>query len=38
MSDCWSGVTERQASQLAAYRDLIQEWNRKFNLTALRDR
>ena len=37
MSDCWQGVTPRQAEQLAAYRDLILESNRKFNLTALRD-
>jgi 16S rRNA (guanine527-N7)-methyltransferase len=37
MSDCWPGVTAEQAGQLAAYRDLILEWNRKLNLTALRD-
>ncbi len=38
MSDCWHDVTPEQTDQLAAYRDLILEWNRKFNLTALRDR
>ncbi len=37
MSDCWPDVTSEQADQLAAYRDLILESNRKFNLTALRD-
>jgi 16S rRNA (guanine527-N7)-methyltransferase len=37
MSDCWHDVTPQQAGRLADYRDLILEWNRKFNLTALRD-
>lgn len=37
MSDCWGDVTPEQSAQLAAYRDLILEWNRKYNLTALRD-
>ena len=37
MSDCWHDVTPGEAEGLAAYRDLILEWNRKFNLTALRD-
>lgn len=37
MSGCWQNVTAEQADQLAAYRDLILESNRQFNLTALRD-
>jgi len=37
MSDCWPRVTASQAEQLAGFRNLILEWNRKFNLTALRD-
>jgi 16S rRNA (guanine527-N7)-methyltransferase len=37
MSDCWPDATPDQADRLAGYRDLILEWNRKFNLTALRD-
>lgn len=37
MSNCWGDVTDGQRERLAAYRDLILESNRKFNLTALRD-
>ena len=37
MSDCWQDVTPEQSEQLAAYRNLILESNRAFNLTALRD-
>jgi 16S rRNA (guanine527-N7)-methyltransferase len=37
MPVCWDGVAPEHAEQLAAYRGLILEWNRKFNLTALRD-
>lgn len=37
MSSCWPDVSPEQARQLAGYRDLILEWNRRFNLTALRD-
>lgn len=37
MSSCWDGVTATQRDQLSAYRDLILDSNRKFNLTALRD-
>lgn len=37
MSACWHDVTSEQAEKLAAYRDLIIEWNQKFNLTALRE-
>jgi 16S rRNA (guanine527-N7)-methyltransferase len=37
MSACWDGVPPEHAEQLAAYRDLILEWNRRFNLTAFRD-
>jgi len=37
MSECWNDISPRQAELLAAYRDLILESNRKFNLTALRD-
>jgi 16S rRNA (guanine527-N7)-methyltransferase len=37
MSSCWDGVSHEQRDQLAAYRDLILESNRQFNLTALRD-
>lgn len=35
MSDCWPGVTKLQAEQLAGFRNLILDWSRKFNLTAL---
>lgn len=37
MSICWPLAAPEQAEQLAAYRDLILESNRKFNLTALRE-
>ncbi|MCA9859885.1 MAG: 16S rRNA (guanine(527)-N(7))-methyltransferase RsmG [Thermomicrobiales bacterium] len=37
MSACWPGIARDHAEQLSAYRELILEWNRKFNLTALRD-
>lgn len=37
MTSCWDGVTREQHERLAAYRDLILDSNRKFNLTALRD-
>jgi 16S rRNA (guanine527-N7)-methyltransferase len=37
MSTCWEGVSHEQRDQLAAYRNLILESNRQFNLTALRD-
>jgi 16S rRNA (guanine527-N7)-methyltransferase len=30
-------LTDAQADQLLAYRDLIQKWNRVYNLTAVRD-
>jgi 16S rRNA (guanine527-N7)-methyltransferase len=37
MASCWNGVTREQHDRLAAYRDLILDSNRAFNLTALRD-
>lgn len=37
MTACWDGIAPAQQEQLAAYRDLILDSNRKFNLTALRD-
>ncbi len=37
MTSCWDSVTRAQHDQLAAYRDLILDSNRTFNLTALRD-
>ncbi len=37
MSECWPSVSPDQAALLVAYRDLILDSNRKFNLTALRD-
>lgn len=37
MSVVWDGVDATAAERLSAYRDLILEWNRRFNLTALRD-
>jgi 16S rRNA (guanine527-N7)-methyltransferase len=37
MSACWDGVPPEHVERLAAYRDLILEWNRKFNLTAFHD-
>ncbi len=37
MAECWQDVAPEQAERLAAYRDLILDWNRKFNLTALRN-
>lgn len=37
MPVCWDGVTPEQSDRLAAYRDLILESNRQFNLTAIRE-
>jgi 16S rRNA (guanine527-N7)-methyltransferase len=37
MTSCWEGISRDRQDQLAAYRDLILESNRKFNLTAFRD-
>ncbi|MCC6674295.1 MAG: 16S rRNA (guanine(527)-N(7))-methyltransferase RsmG [Thermomicrobiales bacterium] len=37
MTVCWEGITPEYERQLSAYRDLILDSNRKFNLTALRD-
>jgi 16S rRNA (guanine527-N7)-methyltransferase len=37
MTSCWDGISPETQDQLAAYRDLILDSNRKFNLTALRD-
>jgi 16S rRNA (guanine527-N7)-methyltransferase len=37
MSACWEGIEPELAKRLLAYRDLILDWNRRFNLTALRD-
>ncbi|HET9659656.1 MAG TPA: 16S rRNA (guanine(527)-N(7))-methyltransferase RsmG [Thermomicrobiales bacterium] len=37
MTACWDGVTLEQREQLGAYRDLLLDSNRKFNLTALRE-
>ncbi len=37
MAVCWDEITPEHKRQLAAYRDLILDSNRKFNLTALRD-
>ena len=37
MPVCWDDVTTEQRAQLAAYRDLILDSNRKFNLTAIRE-
>lgn len=37
MTSCWGDVTQEQHERLTAYRDLILDSNRKFNLTALRD-
>lgn len=37
MTSCWDEVTPEQHNRLTAYRDLILDSNRKFNLTALRD-
>lgn len=37
MATCWGDQPPDVSKRLVAYRSLILEWNRKFNLTALRD-
>jgi len=37
MAVCWDGITPEHERKLSAYRDLVLDSNRTFNLTALRD-
>lgn len=37
ISNCWHDIAAETSEKLGVYRDLLLDWNRKFNLTALRD-